>query len=68
MPETKIIRLASSTPLPCSIYNASTDKPCGKTAYAAYAYPTETPPPGQWLVQPVCQECAVKASAVYEKK
>lgn len=60
---TKIIRLASSTPLPCSIL-----KPnglCGKPAYAAYAYPSSAQPSGQWLIQPVCRECAEKARGVY---
>ena len=65
MPESKIIKLAASTPLPCSIYNATTDQPCGRLAYAAYAYPAHAEPPGQWLVQPVCRECATKAAANY---
>jgi hypothetical protein len=65
---TKIVRLASSTPLPCSTYNAERDAPCGKPAYAAYAYEKEDDMPplqGRWILQPVCQECANKAAKVY---
>lgn len=63
--QTKIIRLASATPLPCCIYNPATNDLCRKPAYAAYAYPSEATPRGQWLIQPVCRECAEKARKVY---
>lgn len=65
--ETIIIKLDESTPLPCSIYNPKTDRPCGKPATAAYAYPAQMLPSGQWLVQPVCRDCATKVNAVYKR-
>jgi len=69
MNPTRIICLASSTPLPCSIYNPSTNAPCGKPAYAAYASEWEepnSPTAGRWIIQPVCQECATAAAEVYQ--
>lgn len=69
MNPTRIIRLAQSTPLPCSIYNPSTNAPCGKPACAAYANELEEPigpPAGRWIIQPVCSECATAAAEVYE--
>lgn len=66
----RIIKLDASTPLPCSIYHP-TRGICGKPAYAAYAYEVAPSPPivpaGQWVIQPVCAECAGKAAAVYGK-
>ncbi len=68
MNPTRIIRLAQSTPLPCNIYNPATNAPCGKPAYAAYASEFEEPnsTAGLWIVQPVCQDCAMAANKVYE--
>ena len=64
----KIIKLDQSTPLPCSIYHP-TRGICGNDAYAAYAYAVQPSlpivPDGQWIIQPVCAECAAKAAAVY---
>lgn len=67
--ETTIIRLASSTPLPCAIWTAERGEQCGKPATAAYAYRLEEPQnsvtAGRWIIQPVCRECAEKAAQVY---
>jgi hypothetical protein len=64
---TVIIKLDPTTTLPCSIRQG--DGICGKAATAAYAYPVEASPPivpaGQWIIQPVCEECAAKAAEVY---
>lgn len=74
--ETVIIKLDAATPLPCSIYDPGRDAPCGKPAFVAYAYahrhaaqPSRNAAPPlliEWLVQPVCKECAAKAAKVYE--
>lgn len=67
--QTTIIRLASSTPLPCAIWTAERGEQCGKPATAAYAYrmdaPRDGPMAGRWIIQPVCRECAEKAAQVY---
>lgn len=67
--ETTIIRLASSTPLPCAIWTAERGTQCGKPATVTYAYrlaePQEGPLAGRWIIQPVCRECAEKAAQVY---
>ena len=67
MTESIIVKLDESTPLPCSIYNPITDGLCGKPATVAYAYQAQVTPGGQWLLQPICRDCALKVSAVYRK-
>jgi len=66
--ELKVIKLDLSTPLPCSVYHHERGI-CGLPAFAAYAYSVQSSPPivhdGQWIIQPICDECARKAAAVY---
>lgn len=56
-----------ATPLPCSIIAG--DDNCGKPA--AFAYADEVHITGQfamrhqWLLQPICRECALKAAEIY---
>lgn len=55
-------------PLPCSILTETST--CQKTAYVAYADEVNVKGqwslPGQWLLQPVCEECAKKAAEAYK--
>lgn len=66
-----VIKLDPQTPLPCSIYHPERGI-CGQPALGAYAYEVEPSspivPPGQWIIQPVCSECAEKAARVYSRK
>ena len=66
MTETIIIKLDASTPLPCVIYNAERNEPCGNPATVAYAYERRDPAPPLlvvWVVQPICADCVAKAAA-----
>jgi hypothetical protein len=66
----RTIRL--SEPVPCGIISG--DAICGKPATAAYANPAGTLPgyqqlgltDGEWVILPVCADCARETRAVYE--
>jgi hypothetical protein len=67
---TRTVKLDESTPLPCAIYNAERNEPCGNPATVAYAYEETRPlPPNmiRWILQPVCAECAARTAAVYSE-
>ena len=57
------IQLDTSTPLPCSTYNAERNAPCGQPATVCYAYEHRRSIPPilvEWIVHPVCRECEIK--------
>jgi hypothetical protein len=55
-------------PMPCAI--RADDGTCGKPAYAAYADEVivsgRWATPGQWLLQPICEDCTKKIMEVYK--
>jgi hypothetical protein len=40
---TRTVKLDPSTPLPCAIYNAERNEPCGQPATVAYVYEETRP-------------------------
>lgn len=65
---TRTIQLDPSTPLPCTIYNAERNEPCGQPATVAYAYERRHPVPPllvEWVVQPICRDCAMRTAEKY---
>ena len=67
--ERRTIRLTD--PLPCSI-RTDDDELCGKPATVAHAWRLRVGAenvkyytPGLWVLQPVCESCAVAAAKVY---
>lgn len=63
MEERRIVKLA--TPLPCGCWAGDADgEMCGKPATAALATRAGRLV-GEWVLLPMCRECATKTAALY---
>lgn len=65
--ERLVIRLID--PLPCAVRNDDRGT-CGNDAYAAHADAVDVSgqwsTPGQWILQPICEECTKKIADMYK--